>query len=123
MPHPDQTRQVLDYRGIVIAWWNYQTPEHAAWWIKGDSPPWRWRHWRAALYAPFVIPPREYTGARIHGPTAPRAAGDVPGSKTMVGVIDWRNADAADYYVNQVSPSRRAMHRATGRHAPLSMLR
>jgi hypothetical protein len=30
----------------------------------------------------------------------------------MVGVIDWRNADAADYYVNQVSPSRRAMHRA-----------
>ena len=56
VPHPDQTRQVLDYRGIVIAWWNYQTPEHAAWWIKGDSPPWRWRHWRAALYASFVIP-------------------------------------------------------------------
>eukprot|EP01052_Picozoa_sp_SAG31_P038573 SAG31_NODE_5180_length_2695_cov_2.182203_1_plen_178_part_00 len=28
---------VLDYRGIVIAWWNYQTAAHQGWWLKGDS--------------------------------------------------------------------------------------
>jgi len=30
-------KAVLDYRGIVIAWWNYQTPEHDSWWLKGDT--------------------------------------------------------------------------------------
>lgn len=32
------SKAVLDYRGIVIAWWNYQTPAHAGWWLRGDSP-------------------------------------------------------------------------------------
>ncbi len=31
-------KAVLDYRGIVIAWWNYVTPDHESWWLKGDTP-------------------------------------------------------------------------------------
>ena len=33
---PDKA--VLDYRGVVVAWWNYVTPEHDSWWLKGDTP-------------------------------------------------------------------------------------
>ena len=32
------SKAVLDYRGIVIAWWNYQTPAHDSWWLRGDIP-------------------------------------------------------------------------------------
>jgi len=56
------TKAVLDYRGIVIAWWDYTTADHAAWWLKGDTP----------------------------------------GSTAQVGVLDWRNKDAADYFVEKV---------------------
>jgi hypothetical protein len=27
-------RKVIGYRGIVIAWWNYVTPDHESWWLK-----------------------------------------------------------------------------------------
>ena len=32
------SKSVLDYRGIVIAWWDYQTVAHSSWWLKGDTP-------------------------------------------------------------------------------------
>jgi|EP01047_Picozoa_sp_COSAG01_P025518 hypothetical protein len=32
------SKPVLDYRGIIVAWWNYETPEDASWWLKGDIP-------------------------------------------------------------------------------------
>jgi hypothetical protein len=31
-------KAVLDYRGIVVAWWNYVTADHESWWLKGDTP-------------------------------------------------------------------------------------
>ena len=31
------TKAVLDYRGIVVAWWNYVTPDHESWWLKGGA--------------------------------------------------------------------------------------
>ena len=42
--------------------WDYTTPAHSSWWLRGDTP----------------------------------------GSTPAVGVLDWRNKHAADYFVNTV---------------------
>ena len=54
-------QKTLGYRGIVIAWWNFVTKEHADWWLRDPV-----------------------TGI------------------VKEGVLDWRNKDAAAYFVDKV---------------------
>ena len=54
-------QKTLGYRGVVIAWWNFVTKEHADWWLSDPV-----------------------TGI------------------VKEGVLDWRNKDAAAYFVDKV---------------------
>jgi hypothetical protein len=69
-----RAQKVLGYRGIVIAWWNYVTAEHASWWLRdpvtGDvrEGVLDWRVPAAAqYYEQYVLGPGTYTDPHIDG--------------------------------------------------------